>query len=42
MVVGVVGERSAGASDLDVGILGGCYGCVEGEEVLGWDGYGGA
>ena len=42
MVVGVGGERGVGSSDLDVGVLGGCYGCVEGEEVLGGDGYGGA
>ena len=42
MVVGMVGERSPCFSNLDVGLLGGCYGCVEGKVVLGRDGYGGA
>ena len=42
MVAGMAGERSPGVSDLGVGVLGGCYCCLEGEEVLGWDGYGGA
>ena len=42
MVVGVVGERNIGVANLDVGVLGGCHGCMEGEEVLGGDGYGGA
>ena len=42
MAVGMVGKRGAGVADLGVGVLGGCYGCVEGEEVLGWEGYGGA
>lgn len=42
MVVGVVGERDFGVADLVVGVLGGGYSCVEGEEVLGGDGYGGA
>ncbi len=42
MARGVVGERSPCVSDLGVGVFGGCYGCVEGKEVLGWDRYGGA
>ncbi len=42
MAAGMVGSGGVGFSDLGVGCCWGGGGCVEGEEILGGDGYEGA